>query len=447
MFKAPPSLSQSPPEPTATPSPHRSRDGSLIDGVMDPNLNIALTPAANRKKNPAGRIRPYFVRSCKGKKKKSSTTTIDSLPDDLVFDILVHLSAGDIYENAILFCRRWSHVIRTHDFIHAHLEHHSSNPGLLIHDDGVEKDMVFVALRNGRTELSKFNYEFTCKKNSWLFRNKFTCERNCWSSCNGLILEYDSSRRVLQIMNPAIKTRFAVPCISRRISSKVRSCSIAYSPASMEFKVVMVHGSSSGLACAIVTVGVHNYWREVCMQHLSTEAKDLLKRSKPIITDGYVHWAKDDTNPYPCPCVLTLNVETETIAQYHHVPRGKSGGNRYLSMGKSLSLFIRRGSTSLEVLEMESETGEWTTTCNVNFEARKREIKPFADVDAGMTFLLRPAGWLKYREVVVFRVWATKNCFAYNVVTHEIDFFKLDPNTSSHKFEPYTSSLVWMNIR
>ncbi|KAL8055516.1 hypothetical protein ABFX02_04G061000 [Erythranthe guttata] len=377
--------------------------------------------------------------------KKSSITNIESLPDDLVFEILVHLSAEDIYENAILFCRRWSHLIRTHDFIHAHLVHHSSNPGLLIHDGGMEKDMVFVASRNGRTELSNFNFKFTCKKNSWHFHYKFTCEKNCWSSCNGLILEYDSSRRALQITNPAIKTRFAVPVISRRISSKVRSSSIAYSPASKEFKVVIVHGSSSGLACAIVTVGVHNSWREVCTQHLSTEAKNHLKRSKPIITDGYIHWAKDDSNPNPC--VLTLNVETETIAQYHHVLRGKSGGNRYLSTGKSLSLFIRRDYISMEVWEMESGTGEWTNTCNVNFEARKREIKQFADVDAGMTFLLRPAGWLKYREVVVFRVWCTKNCFAYNIVTHEIDFFEMDTNSSSHKFEPYTKSLVWMNIR
>ncbi|KAL3629277.1 hypothetical protein CASFOL_026499 [Castilleja foliolosa] len=67
----------------------------------------------------------YRPRSCKGK----GLTEIESLPDEVLFDVLVRLQARDIYDLARLVCRKWYHMIHTRTFIYAHLQR--STYGLL----------------------------------------------------------------------------------------------------------------------------------------------------------------------------------------------------------------------------------------------------------------------------------------------------------------------------
>ncbi|KAL8055515.1 hypothetical protein ABFX02_04G060900 [Erythranthe guttata] len=375
--------------------------------------------------NSSGRNRPYYFRGCKGKK---SSTNIDSLSDELVFDILLNLPAEDIYENAVLVCRRWSHMIRTRDFVKEHILHHSI-PGLLILDYNREKKKnpsIFVAIRQGRIEISEFNYKM---------------RGNILACCNGLILEFYISKHALVITNPATKQHFDVPRFGHPNCS-----SMAYSAVSMKYKVVLTYhhgGDVSTLRCVIATVGVDKSWRDVCLQHLSFEAKNYLYMN-PITTGGFLHWTRRHTHT----SVVTLNVETETITQYP-VPQGQDYDRRYkyyLSTGKSLSLFISNGSFSMEVWEMKSDTGEWSEMCTVDLESRKNEFEKLRCDKCPTLFYLAPASWLKYPEVVVLRVsHPSCVCIAYNVTTDEIDFLNLGSNCNNYEFELHTKTLAWLN--
>ncbi|EYU32150.1 hypothetical protein MIMGU_mgv1a012250mg [Erythranthe guttata] len=75
------------------------------------------------------RSRPYYFRVCKRNK---NSQIMDSLPDELLFHILLQLPAEDI-PNAAVVCRKWYRTTRARDFVHAHRSHHSVS-GLVIHE-------------------------------------------------------------------------------------------------------------------------------------------------------------------------------------------------------------------------------------------------------------------------------------------------------------------------
>ncbi|EYU46246.1 hypothetical protein MIMGU_mgv1a017669mg, partial [Erythranthe guttata] len=338
-------------------------------------------------------------------KKEDFNINYRALPYDLVFDVLLHLPEEDIYDNAMLVCRRWSHIIRSRDFVNAHRARHST-PGLLILD---------------------YSLHQKGKKTLGFCGNETRQNRDCrFASCNGLILEYDNfSKRAHKITNPEINQRFVVPPIYPQMPYH-RFSSIAYSAASMEYKVVYIYDrdeDASTLRCVIATVGVDNSRRDVCTQHLSPEAKGQLYRNKTTTTEGFAHWTDAKTHTL----VLTLNVETETFTQYP-VPQGQDnyGDKYYLSTGKSLTLFDSGSNFFMEVWEMKLETGEWTKMYKIDLEAQKCNFEHFRSKGCSFPFALKPVGWLKYREVLVLRFsHMTRFCVAYNVLTKEFDYFKL----------------------
>ncbi|KAI3468627.1 hypothetical protein Pfo_025290 [Paulownia fortunei] len=351
-------------------------------------------------------------------------TNIESLPDEMVFKILLHLPAQDIYDVTRLVCRKWCHMIHTHNFIYAHLQH--STCGLLIQNMNVKMFPIFVALQQGRIEISRFSYKF---------RDPSDINDRC----------------ALSIANPATKQHFALPPFFHRIACYPFS-GIAYAVASMEYKVVHIYdcdGNSKVWRCAILTVGVDSSWRHVHTEHLSLTAKELL-RSIPLITEGFMHWADGSIHSTH---VLTLNVETEIITQ-SPVPQGY--GKRlkyYFSMGSYLSLLIACSDFSWDVWEMKPETGEWTKLPNIDLEAQKctieqlpcvhdRSLMPFRYLNRVLT----PVGWLKYQEVLVFHVSRpTRVCIAYNVHAQEIDLFELDSTSDLQTFRVHRNSLVWLD--
>ncbi|KAL7121412.1 hypothetical protein ACP275_02G180500 [Erythranthe tilingii] len=196
---------------------------------------------------------------------------MDSLPDELLFHILLHLPIEDISNAAAMVCQRWHRIIRTRDFVHAHRARHSV-PGLVIHVLTTNRikcrpPPVFVSMRNGRFDVSNFVHRI---------------RGFVWCSCNGLILEYDlSSKRTLLITNPSTNQRFVAPPFPPRISNHNMS-GIAYSPASMEYKVVHTYYDEKDVfQCAVLTVDVDDdkksSWRRVCTRHLSPRSKTHLR--------------------------------------------------------------------------------------------------------------------------------------------------------------------------
>ncbi|KAL8055727.1 hypothetical protein ABFX02_04G074300 [Erythranthe guttata] len=357
------------------------------------------------------------------KMKNKSSTTIESLPDELVYNILVRLPAEDIYNDAMLVCWKWYRTIHTRNFIDSHLRH--STPGILVRNFNCKNnDSVIVSMKQDRVVLSEFSYKFA--------------GGGPWSCCNGLIVEYDYSKRSLRITNPAIKRHVAIPQFIRPRAHVIYP-SIAYSAASKEYKVVLTYGISDGDSyvprLAILTVGVDQSWRDVCTPQLS---EDMIIVA-PFISEGFIHWPLERTH------VLTLNVATEVVTQTP-LPEGcDSGFKFYLSTGKNLSLFVRCTVFSLEVWDLESESGEWTKMNNIDLESQKSKFEDVYCKKNSRRFVLIPTVWLKCREVLVFRFQRpTGVFFAYNLRSHGIEWFELDYTCHFRNFELHTSSLVWL---
>ncbi|KAL3615531.1 hypothetical protein CASFOL_041192 [Castilleja foliolosa] len=357
----------------------------------------------------------------------SKATTVESLSDDVLFDILLRVPVQDLYDYTRLVCRKWYNIIHTRNFAHSHFQR--STPGLLA-VDVCSSEQAFMTMQNGRIEISKCSYGDN---------------RLVLSSCNGLVLEiYLNSKPY--ITNHVTKQHFALPPFLSENVCAYKWFALAYVASSTSYKVVGVSypdDPACDLVCAIMTVGVDTDWRRrVSTQHLSSKAKTFFKLS-PLTTRGFVHWARDDYSE----CIVTMNVESEIITQ---IPGpclrddGESLWCRYRPMGSYLYLFIGHGEFSWEVWKMKSEIGEWTKMPGIDLEHLK--------VPKHLSFefkrhplkgpMLTPVGWSNSREVLFFGV--RFHTIAYNVHTREIDSCKLF-DSMFNLFLEHRRSLIWLD--
>ncbi|KAL3629229.1 hypothetical protein CASFOL_026451 [Castilleja foliolosa] len=415
----PPSIVRQPPSPTA----------ARKEGKMEPKMI-----GGNKRST-----RTYYPRSCKRKRKR--LTEIESLPEEVLFDVLVRLEAQDIYESARLACSKWYHMIHTHTFIYAHLQR--STYGLLI--QSTFGDSFFMAVgESGRVEISKNRYKLRCPIKT---------------SCNGLLLEFDrgsnsspyflnpASNYKLYVLNPATRQIFALPPFVGELI-KYELFGIAYDADSMVYKAVVIAGSRKNV-CYILTIGVDNSWRTVDSECLSSLAT--LHKTTPLITEGFVHWYNVVTN-----VVLTMNVETEIITETsgpnpeNHLHTYLSTNpeyhrNTYLSTGRYLSLFRPCGDFCWEVWEMKPNIDyRWRKVCDISLKAHK--CSTFQRFDITERVILVPLGWLKYPEVLVFgeraRFWS--QIFVFNLLTQEIVTIELPVRRCDYKIVVHKNSLVWL---
>ncbi|KAL3615650.1 hypothetical protein CASFOL_041311 [Castilleja foliolosa] len=354
-------------------------------------------------------------------------TTIESLSDDLLFDILLRVPVQDLYDYARLVCNKWYNMIHTRNFAHSHFQR--STPGLLAVDLG-SNEQAFMTMQNGRIDISKW----TC-----------VLGRLVWSSCNGLVLESNLNSKPC-ILNHVTKQRFALPPLPSEDVMASKMFALTYVAPSNSYKVVGVSYSEElecDLVCAIMTVGVDTDWRRrVSTQHLSFKAKISLGLL-PLTTRGFVHWARDDFTEF----VVTMNVESEIITEIPGpclLDDGKSLLCRYLPMGSYLSLFIGRGEFSWEVWKMKPETGKWTKMPGIDLEPQKVPKYLFIEFKRHRFTgpMLIPIGWSNSQEVLFFFV-----CFhtvGYNVRTREIDSCKLLKSPINLLLE-HKRSLLWLD--
>ncbi|EYU29243.1 hypothetical protein MIMGU_mgv1a006162mg [Erythranthe guttata] len=424
MRDFPPPVRQPPP-----PAGHRRRDVSLAVGVMGPKLDIVPTLMANKE--------------ARNSKVSSTTNYLESLPEELESEILLHLGAEDIFKAAMVVCRKWYRMIHTHNFIYSHLQ--NSTPGILIKYSAHRSYPVFVSMVKGKIEISKIDYEYRCR---------------CWSSCNGLTLEYHpATSSAFCILNPVTKQLFELPPFGDFDLAYCACSGIAYAAASMEYKVVCISGHpdqrtstpAAMLGCAILTVGVDKSWRRVDVQHLSLEAKELFKNT-PLTTEGFLHWTSRQIGMRR---MLTLNVETEIITETR-VPRGGFNNRKgkesryYLSNGRSLSVVIACSEFSWDVWELKKpKIGEWVKTIRIDLEGQKSKFENLRH-KYPRPLIIEPVAWLNYDEGLLVRVlhpdnFASEDCFVYNVGKQEIEVLDLTEYYICTRFLVHKNSLVWLD--
>ncbi|KAH6769571.1 hypothetical protein C2S52_014374 [Perilla frutescens var. hirtella] len=372
------------------------------------------------------RTRPYYSRRCK----RVRSTNIESLPDELLFHILVRLPADHLYDRARFVCRKWYHIIHSSAFINTHVQHSTYGLMLSVESYSSGRPIFVSATAQGQIETSEFSYK---------------CRVRILGSCNGLGWECQVTyRNVPHIINPATKQVFMLPPLSSEMLRASKS-GIAYVAASMEYKVILPHleviSRTSLPVLAILTVGVDNSWRHLPVETLPERARERLFQY-PLITEGFIHWVRGTD-------VLTLDVETEVfISRKVSLPLSYQEKRKYyLSTGKYLSLVVARGDFLWGVWWMEPETGEWRKLRpDINFEAQKTRLEQFSCGDEDYEEDLVPLGWVKYPEVLAlcFR-GRGHTCIFYNLDTHEISSTELPETSRAYAAFPHKNNLIWLS--
>ncbi|KAL3629272.1 hypothetical protein CASFOL_026494 [Castilleja foliolosa] len=353
-------------------------------------------------------------------------TDIESLPDEVLFDVFVRLQAQDIYDSARLVCSKWYHMIHTHTFIYTHLQH--STYGLLFqYMLGKMRHSCFVALgESGRVEISTNRY------------NKLKCP--ILTSCNGLVLgSQEGTNKNLYVSNPVTRQIFTLPPIVG-YTSVYEIFAIAYAAASMEYKAVVLFFPNRGKKrmCCILAIGVDNSWRTIGQESVSLAATQMFV-SAPLITEGFVHFYHTTSNE-----VLTLNVETEIITETSGPAPEGNQRNTYLSTGRYLSLLRPCGKFCWEVWEMKPKIDYgWRKVWDISLEAYKLSTFNRLGYNEYDEFLF-PVGWLKYLEMLVFRPSYTigSRIFVYNLLTYKIVTIVLPSGDCDYNHVVHKDSLV-----
>lgn len=151
-------------------------------------------------------------------------TNIDSLPDELLFNVLVRLPADFLHDRAKFVCRKWHKIIHSDGFIDAQISRASY--GLLLSSRS-HSHPIYVTATQGRIETSELSYERMTKIYG--------------TSCNGMALELQpSGQSSPHLVNPATKVLVFVPEVSRSTRTLCpHHCGIAYSAFSMKYELIL----------------------------------------------------------------------------------------------------------------------------------------------------------------------------------------------------------------
>ncbi|KZV39833.1 hypothetical protein F511_15313 [Dorcoceras hygrometricum] len=251
--------------------------------------------------------------------------------------------------------------------------------------------------------------------------------------CNGTVLgpEDCGEQHILYVTNPLTKQRATLPPFhgGKGCHSEL---TLAFAESSLECKVV--HTLATGPfdikpRVAVLTLGVDKVWRHIDIQHLSLKRMEAPGMCSPLVTGGYIHWI------IRFGCVLTLNVETETIRQFPMHPRllrGR-GSVKYLPMGRYLTILHESSMFLMDVWEMNPETGEWTMSLSFDLSPLNDRFHDLFG-DNSWHRSMSPSGWLGAdRKVLLLTSWCTKKiCVAYNLETGEIQSLELESALEPH---------------
>ncbi|XP_058215100.1 putative F-box/kelch-repeat protein At3g17540 [Rhododendron vialii] len=190
----------------------------------------------------AGR-KNYKLVPCSKKKKMSGES---SLPDELIFDILVCLPAYVLYKSTRYVCWQWYEII--HDPLFCKEQLLRSSSSLLMQYSYTPHTGEFAEFGEMSATAIEINF---------MFPNRVL------STCNGLVLfcnPHDPS--TLHVANPLTKQTVTVPPFKCHPDGSCISFACAYSK--MEYKVLCTYGPDGGKHnCMMLTLGKDHAWKPI----------------------------------------------------------------------------------------------------------------------------------------------------------------------------------------
>ncbi|KAH7839342.1 hypothetical protein Vadar_002932 [Vaccinium darrowii] len=352
----------------------------------------------------------YQPISCANKKKQSSST----LPDEIMFCILVWLPADILYQSARYVCRQWYNIIQDPHFIKKHLIR--SVTGFLVQQDFSRHGVMFTKFGKRDPIVTEMSLPFLGM---------------VLTTCNGLLLFQHMEARTVHVVNPLTKQMVALPQFSHPIGG-FPFCSFGYAKSKGEYKVVRPYERCRGdraSNCEMLTLGKDHAWRLVHCDNLS-DVGGTFWQFDSYPAGGFIFWAYGS-----CSHIVALDVESEIFYEFP-VPAGESQADavglsarlshvHYFRRGESLSCMVWYGpGLSFDVWVLSDPiSGEWKKIFKINMNAIADGIirlfsLPYGGLRPWKEFsFLHPIAWVENGDVVIFYSFFQGPYIAFNVKT------------------------------
>ena len=164
------------------------------------------------------------------------TTSLVSLPNDLITDILQRLPAQFLQNSARFVCKTWTEILQLPFFINSHLLHSDKDDyGFLIQDgrSPYRTQLVNIGGWDRKFKINYLNLEFPGKTSG--------------SSDGVLLINRSSSALDSFVANPVTKQVQKLPCLASTCRLSSHCNNIAKIPCTGELKVVSLARDSNGI--------------------------------------------------------------------------------------------------------------------------------------------------------------------------------------------------------
>ena len=354
--------------------------------------------------------------ACSETEDGGDSSSFDSLPNDVVTDILLRLPAQFLHSSARYVCRTWAEISQSPCFIKSHLHH--SECGFLIQDAHSPYKVQSLHARDWELKETDLNSKFPGKIRG--------------SSDGVLLINKSGSVMDLYVANPVTMQVLKLP----NLPSKCMLCShcnnIARISSTGEIKVVSLGKDSYGMYnWYVLTVGKDMSWRKISDVPAECDPASCLSYVQSLSAGGVVYWT--NSSWITDQSVLAIDLGEESV---HHLKVPRECHGQYwtlVQMGKEICCMNCGNNVEMKVWKLKDlHSNEWVMVKSIRFSN---------EIPLGKIFSI-PLIWLDLEVLVLsFYVQVSNVVVAYHVNKGEYKVIKID-DVARHAIFSHTDSLL-----
>ncbi|MED6217604.1 hypothetical protein PIB30_019195 [Stylosanthes scabra] len=354
------------------------------------------------------------------------SSSLDSLPNDVVAGILLRLPAQFLHNSASNVSRKWGEISESQCFINSHLHTHLSECEFLIQDGNKVQSLNARDLKLEETDLgTKFHGRIRGSSDGvLLFNNKS-------SSSSSSVMD-------LYVANPVTMQILKLPNLKSTCMISSHCNNIARVSSTGEIKVLRL-GRDSLIGMYnwyVLTLGKEMHWRKITNNNVANKECDpasYLSYVQSLSVDGVVYWTNSSWITDRSVLAVDLCHETTYLLK---VP-GECHGQYWtlVQMGKEICCMNCGKDVEMKVWKLNGlHRNEWILVKSIRIPSEISLLRGNFCV---------PLIWLDYLDVLVLSVYVgIRNVVvAYNVNKREFRVLKIDDG-ARHTIFLHTNSLI-----
>ncbi|XP_057748083.1 putative F-box/kelch-repeat protein At1g12870 [Arachis stenosperma] len=347
------------------------------------------------------------------------SSSLDSLPNDVVAGILLRLPAQFLHNSASHVSRKWGEISESQCFINSHLLTHLSECEFLIQDANKVQSINARDLKLEETDLgAKFHGRISGSSDGVLLFNK----------SSGSVMDF-------YVANPVTMQILKLPSLKSTCMISSHCSNIARVSSTGEIKVIRL-GRDSLIGMYkwyVLTLGKEMHWRKISNNApKECDPASYLSFVQSLSVNGVVYWT--NSSWITDPSVFAMDLCHETA--YHLKVPGECHGQYWtlVQMGKEICCMNCGKDVEMKVWKLNDlHINEWILIKSIRFSSEISLLRGNFCV---------PLTWLDL-EVLVLSVYVgVRNVVvAYNVNKGECIVLKID-DVARHTIFLHTNSLI-----